>query len=474
VTTFFPDGTPGGAPGVLGAAVPTPAERRAAGRDLRKTVPRSVHDQWAPGPGRADPVEVLAESNRSRLADLVPLRNRRMLDSVFGFYRGSPLVMALDLATVPPSGLTVQLCGDAHLVNFGVFASPERQLLFDLNDFDETWPGPFEWDVKRLAASVVVAARSVSHSPADARGAALDSVRSYRQWMQRYSEMTHLEVWYAKVDAKDLLDLMDPSERRATKRQLNKALSRDHVAAFSKLTRLVEGRREIIADPPLVTRIDASDTNTVQALPAMVDEYRSTLPADRRALFDQYRLVDMARKVVGVGSVGTRCWILLFQGPNGGPLFLQVKEAQRSVLEIAAAPGDSAHPGRAIHHGERVVRGQRMLQSASDVLLGWSTAPGGEIHYYVRQLWDMKGSADVNGMTPAALRTYAGGCGWALARAHARTGDSAAIAGYLGRTNRFDEAVASFAEAYADQTERDHEAFRRAADLGRFAVAPAG
>lgn len=447
--------------------VPSPADRREEGKARRTAVPRSAHETWEPQPDRRDPVEVVVDVSRDRLADLVPLRNRRMIASPFAFFRGSALQMALDLATVPSSGITVQLCGDAHLMNFGIFASPERSLMFDLNDFDETWPGPFEWDVKRMAASAVIAARELGMKRSDQTAAAKASAESYRTWMQRYSEMTHLEVWYARLDAKNLLDLMSPSDRRVTNKSITKALSRGHLAALDKLTEVVDGRRRIIPAPPIVTRVDEERARLFH-LPEVFEGYRNTLQADRRALIDRYRLVDMARKVVGIGSVGTRCWILLLQGPNGGPLFLQAKEAGPSALQQAGLPGTGDH------HGRRVVEGQRQLQAASDVLLGWTDSVLAGTHYYVRQLWDAKGSADLNGMSPTALATYAGACGWALARAHARTGDSVTIAGYLGGTDRFDEAVAEFAHRYADQNERDHAAVVAAADSGLIPVSPPG
>ena len=454
-------------PAALSGPVPTRAERLGEGKRLRKVAPRQSHAGWEPGTDRFDPVEVLVESNRLRIPDLVPLRHRRMLESPFAFLRGSALVMAHDLATTPTAGLAVQLCGDAHLVNFGVFASPERTLVFDLNDFDETWPGPFEWDVKRLAASAFVACQENGFDDAEARVVTMAAVGSYRTWMQRYSEMTHLEVWYAMLDAGTVLDLFSPSDRRVTQRRIDKALTRNHEAAVTKFTKLIDGRRSILPDPPLVTRVD-EDRDLAEELPDMIEGYRETLAPDRRALFDRYRLVDMARKVVGVGSVGTRCYILLFQGPNGGPLFLQAKEASMSSGELAGLPGEP------LHCGERVVVGQRLLQSASDVLLGWTTNEPSGRHYYIRQLWDAKGSADVAGMTPAAMRTYASSCGWALARAHARTADSVMIAGYLGGSPRFDEAITDFAEAYSRQTARDYAALLRAAEQGQIPIAPAG
>jgi uncharacterized protein (DUF2252 family) len=453
-------------PQVLGAPVASNAERRADGRARRKITARSEHGAWEPPTDRRDPIDIVNEVGVQRIPELVPVRNRRMLESAFTFFRGSALQMSLDLASTPSSGIDVQLCGDAHLMNFGVFASPERSLMFDLNDFDETWPGPFEWDLKRLAASAVIAARDLGMTKAEQTVAAVSAAASYRGWVTRYAEMTHLDVWYAKLEAQSLLDLMAPSDRRSTKRVIDKAMVRDHLAALNRLTRFADGRHRIVADPPLVVRADEDPAVTNQ-LPVMIEEYRANLQADRRALFDRYRVVDMARKAVGVGSVGTRCWILLFQGPNGGPLFLQAKEA------VVSGPQAAGLPGPEIHQGQRVVEGQRQLQTASDVLLGWTTAPTEGRPYYLRQLWDAKGSADLTGMTPAALATYAGACGWALARAHARTGDSSAIAGYIGVNNRFDLAMATFGHAYADQTERDFAALRRAADHGLVPVSPA-
>jgi uncharacterized protein (DUF2252 family) len=454
-------------PDVLTGPVATPAQRREDGRLRRGGVPRSAHAEWEPSPDRRDPVEVLIEVSKGRLPDLVPLRNRRMMTSPFAFFRGSALQMALDLATTPSSGIEVQLCGDAHVMNFGVFASPERSLMFDLNDFDETAPGPFEWDVKRMATSAVIAARELGMKKADQTAAAVASAQAYRTWLERYAEMTQLDVWYAKLDAQNLLDLMSPTDRRSAKASITKALSKDHHAALTKLTRVVDGKQRIVPDPPYVVRLERHDDDGEQ-LARLIDGYRDSLQADRRALIDRYRLVDIARKVVGVGSVGTRCYVLLFQGPNGGPLFMQAKEAGVSAIHQAGLGAP------ALHYGQRVVEGQRMLQATSDVLLGWTTAPHDGIHYYVRQLWDAKGSADLNGMTPTALATYAGACGWALARAHARTGDSVHIAGYLGGTGRFDQAVAAFAHAYADQNERDHQALVDAAGTGVVPVSPAG
>lgn len=443
------------------APIAAPADRRAAARALRKVVSRSAHAAWEPSADRLDPVELLVEQNRTRVPELVPLRFGRMAQSPFAFLRGSALVMAHDLATTSTSGLEVQLCGDAHLANFGIFASPERRLVFDLNDFDESFPGPFEWDVKRLAASLVVAARANGFHRITARRAVLDAVAQYRDWTERYAEMTHLQVWYARIDVRELLETSAAAaaSRRRMQRHLVKAEGKNHLSALSKLTVEVDGRRRIVDDPPVVEHV-ASEAEFVPRLAAVLSQYRETLSADRQALIDRYRFVDFARKVVGVGSVGTRCWVALLQGPNGGPLFLQIKEANRSVIEQARGTALATHEGR------RVVDGQRMLQAASDVLLGWATDEPTGHHYYLRQLWDAKGSIDVTTLGPAGFGTYAGFCGWGLARAHARTGDSVSVHGYLGNSERFAEAIADFAEAYADQTERDHAALLAAVDRG--------
>jgi uncharacterized protein (DUF2252 family) len=450
-------------PGLLAfdAPIPGPEQRRAHGKAHRSTLPRSAHATWQPTGDRPDPVEVLVESNRSRLQDLVPVRYARMSASPFAFLRGSAQVMAHDLASAPSTGLEVRLCGDAHLANFGVFASPERRLMFDLNDFDETSPGPFEWDVKRLAASIAVAGRENGFDPVGTRRAVLDAVAAYRDWMDRYAGMTHLDVWYARIEVRDLIENLRSTQRRILNRQITKATSKNHLRAFDKLTTMVDGRRRIVDDPPLLMHVEDHVPDLQGRLIQVFGDYRDTLSADRRALFDRYRFVDFARKVVGVGSVGTRCWIALFQGPNGGPLFLQVKEAQQSVVSIAQGRPPAAH------HGQRVVEGQRMLQAASDVLLGWSSDAVTGHHYFVRQLWDSKWSLDLTRVGPYGFGLYAGHCGWALARAHARTGDSVGIHGYIGSSERFGEAIADWADAYADQTERDHAALVEALSSGR-------
>lgn len=430
--------------------IETPEKRSSSGKALRATTPRTAHQEWAPHVDRVDPVDRLIESNGTRLQELVPLRYERMAASPFAFLRGSALVMAHDLATTPTSGLQVRLCGDAHIANFGAFASPERRLVFDLNDFDEAAPGPFEWDVKRLAASIEVAARENGLTSSQARGVVVGAIGTYCDWMATYAEMTHLDVWYAKLDITDLLNMLQPSGavRRRTEASMRKASSKNHLKALDKLTEEIDGRHRFIDDPPIVQRLDGDELR--HRLEHLLHGYRNSLTADRQALFDRYRFVDFARKVVGVGSVGTRCWIVLFQGPNGGPLFLQVKEASAAAPQVALGVTTKQH------HGQRVVEGQRMLQAASDVLLGWGTDPTTGIHYFVRQLWDAKGSIDVSTMRPDGFARYAQLCGRALARAHARTGDSVTISGYLGTSIRFPEAVADFASAYADQTVSDH------------------
>lgn len=439
-------------------AMPAPDLRRAEGKALRSATPRSCHGAWEPAHDRTDPVELLVESSRTRDQSLVPLRWARMSASPFAFLRGSALVMAHDLAGTAAAGIDVQLCGDAHLANFGVFASPERQLVFDLNDFDETWPGPFEWDLKRLGASIVVAARANGFDDVSGRRAVLEAAGTYRDWMERFATMTHLDVWYARTDVRELIELLNPVLRRRVEQRLGGIEAKNHLRALEKLTVMVDGRRQIVPDPPIVERFEGTELQ--RRLETVLTQYRRSLTPDRRALFDRYRFVDFARKVVGVGSVGTRCWIAVFQGPNGGPLFLQLKEARDAAPQLALGANAPAH------HGERVVIGQRMLQATSDVLLGWGTDSDDGIDYYVRQLWDAKGSVDVAGLKPAAFSVYASFCGWALARTHARTGDSVAIGGYLGRSARFAEAIADFAGAYADQTEHDHGRLLAAIERG--------
>jgi uncharacterized protein (DUF2252 family) len=424
--------------------------------------------------GRADPLALLATQAASRVPDLVPIRYGRMVSSPFAFYRGAALLMASDLATTENSGLHVQLCGDAHLSNFGVFASPERRLVFDINDFDETHPGPFEWDVKRLAASLAVAGRANGFSAKKRRAVVTGCVSAYRQAMRSFATQGNMTVWYSSLDMDEFMTQISrqAGARRTAKAQavLDKARSRDSVQALSKLTRLVDGQHRIISQPPLVVPIEElvsedAAAATYDALRLLIRSYRRTLQWDRRHLLEQFKLTQVARKVVGVGSVGTRAWILLFEGLNGGdPLFLQAKEAQPSVLSGFTKPSGFKN------QGQRVVTGQQLMQASSDVFLGWqhvSGIDGVPRDFYLRQLRDGKGSAVIEEMRPDALTLYGRICGQTRARAHARSGDRVAIAAYLGGRDRFDNAIADFAEAYADLNERDHSALTDAISAGR-------
>ncbi|MFJ3792534.1 DUF2252 domain-containing protein [Kitasatospora sp. NPDC090091] len=447
----------------------SPAERRRRGRAARDRVSRSEHGRWIPDADRPDPIRVLERQGADRLTELLPIRYGRMSDSPFAFLRGAAAVMAADLAALPDTGITVQLCGDAHLLNFGVYASPERSLLFDLNDFDETYPGPFEWDVKRLAASVAVAARANGYDADNVRRAALATAQGYATAIRRLAGMAELDVWYARIDTEDLLPLVRKRKRRAKlEAGLEHARRRTSLQAFGKLTETTEdGHRRIISDPPLIEPVPR---NELRRLGKIFSDYRATLAEDRRVLLDRFRFVDAARKVVGVGSVGTRCFIVLLEGRDAkDPLFLQVKEAGRSVLEDYLPASRPHAEAPVVHGGERVVTGQRLMQAASDIFLGWTTGPAGR-HFYGRQLRDMKGSADVTDMPPAVLRAYADLCGRALARAHARSGDRLVIGGYLGTSDTFAEAVADFAVRYADRTEVDHAALQAAIDSGAVAA----
>jgi uncharacterized protein (DUF2252 family) len=425
--------------------------RADAGRALRKRVPRSSHAVWSPDRNRA-PLRALEETNRRRVPELVAIREARMRASPFAFLRGAPAVMAADLATTPVTGIRAQVCGDAHLLNFGLFATPERNLVFGLNDFDETLPGPWEWDVKRLATSFVVAARTVGFGQAAGREAVLAAVRTYREQLARFAGMRLLEVWYSRVDAATIVALAHGRQRRAVAERLARAEHHTNLDALPRLTEAVGGGRRFVEDPPLLTHVSECGAGWIEEV---LGRYQASLPAERRQLLRRFRAHDAARKVVGVGSVGTRCYVVLLLGDrDDDPLLLQVKQATTSVLEPYA--GRSRHR----HHGRRVVSGQRLLQTASDIFLGWTG--DGIAQYYVRQLWDMKGSVNIEAMPPRDLVAYGRLCGWVLARAHARSGDAVAISGYLGSSDRFDRAVASFAEAYADQSEADYAAFRRA------------
>ncbi|ARP69916.1 DUF2252 domain-containing protein [Streptomyces pluripotens] len=442
----------------------TPEDRAQLGKGARKRVSRSAHGRWLASAERNDPVAVLERQGRDRLPELLAIRYGRMAASPLAFLRGAAAVMAADLAAQPHTGLTVQLCGDAHLLNFGLCASPERALLFDLNDFDETFPGPFEWDVKRLAASVAVAARENGHSEGEAHAAAQAAVHGYRAAMRRLAGLGELHVWYERVDADSLLPLIRSSRgRRRAESSLTRARRRTSLQALGKLTEVVDGQRRIIHDPPLLEPAGAPDTACLRKI---FSDYRSTLSEERRQLLDRYRFVDAARKVVGVGSVGLRCFIVLLAGRDtDDPLFLQIKEARTAVLEEHLPSGPFIHPGH------RVVAGQRLLQSASDIFLGWMTGPQGRAFYW-RRLRDGRKSADVAGMNPAGLLAYARLCGTTLARAHARSGDRIAIAAYLGGANTFDRAVADFALAYADQTVTDHATLGAAIAAGVVTAAP--
>ncbi|HEU5244410.1 MAG TPA: DUF2252 domain-containing protein [Gaiellaceae bacterium] len=462
-------------------AVPhfTAAERAARGRAARAECPRSSQRDFELSPER-DPVAILEAQASTRVPELVPLRYGRMLVSPFTFYRGAAAVMAHDLAPTPRAGLQAQLCGDAHLSNVGGYASPERSLVFDLNDFDETLPGPFEWDVKRLAASFEIAGRDRSFTHAERAKAVLSSVRSYREWMRKLAAMRNLDVWYARLDVetieRSLRDAEAGDQAANVAKAAAKARAKDSLKAFAKLTQLVDGEPRIVSDPPLIVpaRDLAADAG-IQfewlegVIHGLYREYRRSLQHDRRHLLEEFRMVDLARKVVGVGSVGTRCWILLLLGRDSDdPLFLQIKEAQASVLEPYL--GKSAYK----NHGQRVVVGQRLMQSTSDIFLGWlrskETLDGAERDFFVRQLWDWKTSVDLDTILPQGLELYGQVCGFLLARAHARSGDRIAIASYLGKGDAFDRALFDFAVAYADQNERDHAALRKAADEGRIPV----
>jgi uncharacterized protein (DUF2252 family) len=457
----------------------TAEERAARGRATRAECPRSSHASFELAPDR-DPVAILEGQAATRVPELVPVRYGRMLVSPFTFYRGAAALMAHDLASTARAGLRVQLCGDAHLSNVGGYASPERSLVFDLNDFDETLPGPFEWDLKRLAASFEIAGRDREFTDAARTRAVLNVVRSYREWMRKLAEARNLDVWYAGLDVatieRNLRDQQAKRQAETVAKAAEKARTKDSLKAFAKLTHEVDGEPRIVSDPPLiVSAADLAQEAGIQferlegVIRELLREYRRTLQSDRRHLLEEFRMVDLARKVVGVGSVGTRCWIVLLLGRDGeDPLFLQIKEAQASVLEPYLGKSEYEN------HGERVVAGQRLMQATSDIFLGWlhskETLDGAERDFFVRQLWDWKTSVDLDTILPEGLELYGEVCGFLLARAHARSGDRIAIASYLGKSDSFDRALAEFAVGYADQNERDHAAVRQAADEGRISV----
>ena len=437
---------------------PSIAERMEAGKQLRNEAPRASHAAWSPAPDRPDPLDLLTAQDSNREQDLVPIRYGRMMISPFAFYRGSAVVMANDLAATPKSGLIVQACGDAHLSNFGTFATPERNQVFDINDFDETLPAPWEWDVKRLAASVVVAGRTKGFKAVQCSKAAEAVVRSYRERMTQFAPMSHRAVWYDRITGADIAEVVPRKVGKDFQRGLIKASHRDHLQALAKMTSAESGTLRVVDDPPLIVHI--SDAELIDRLRTVAETYRSSIRPDLQALLNRYTFVDTARKVVGVGSVGTRCHIVLFRGNNDeDPLILQIKEAFASVLEPYAGKSEFKN------HGQRVVAGQQYIQAASDIFLGWGHSAGSD--FYVRQLRDMKGSVEVEFLPPDRLVTYAALCGWALARAHARSGDAASIAGYLGQSDSFDQAIVEFANVYADQTERDHAALVAAISSGR-------
>jgi uncharacterized protein (DUF2252 family) len=458
----------------------TPAERVRIGKDARAKMPRSSHATFEPAANRPDPVKQLEGQGKSRVQDLVPIRYGRMLVSPFTFYRGAALIMASDLAATPRSGLTVQCCGDAHLSNFGVFGSPERKLIFDINDFDETHPGPWEWDVKRLATSMTIAAQDRGFAVKAQEQIVLATVQGYRNAITQFAGMSNLEVWYAYLDIEtliaDVANQFKPKMVKRTEKGLAKARTRDSMQAFSKLTERVDGQVRIVPQPPLIVPISAlaeaegaSRDEIFEQLRSWLVIYHDSLAYDRRVLLEQFHLVDFARKVVGVGSVGTRCWIgLMFGRDQEDPLFLQIKEADASVLEAFLSRSTFSN------HGERVVVGQRLMQASSDIFLGWLRIPAGmdgkRRDFYVRQLRDWKGSAEIEQMVPEGMTAYGRLCGWTLARAHARSGDRIAIAAYLGSSTSFDKAIVEFSQAYSEQNQRDYEALSQAAKSGRIHV----
>ena len=457
------------------------AERATRGHAARREVPRSSHAEFSPAPHRPDPVELLESQAVSRVPELVPIRYGRMLVSPFTFYRGAALLMGSDLASSPNSRLHVQLCGDAHLSNFGVFASPDRRLVFDLNDFDETLPGPWEWDVKRLAVSMEVAGRDNGYSDKERRAILLETVAGYRNAMREFAGMGALDVWYSRLEVDELFAQLRSQTKKAQLKRVEKtvakARTKDSMTAFSKLTRMVDGEPQIVADPPLIERVEDiagdMDPEAVAAgLHELIRHYRQSLQTDRRILLEEFRVVDLARKVVGVGSVGTRAWIALMIGRDeSDPLFLQFKEAQSSVLEEFTAKSGYAN------HGERVVAGQHLMQASSDIFLGWLHVEAGidgvSRDFYGRQLKDWKGSFESEGALPQGMAIYGRTCGWTLARAHARSGDRIAIAAYLGGGDAFDRAIADYSVVYADQNERDYKALKKAVADGRI-VAQSG
>jgi uncharacterized protein (DUF2252 family) len=461
------------------SALSAVAQREAAGKAAREHTPRSCHGDWKAAEDRDDPIAILEAQGTSRVQELLPIRYGRMATSAFAFFRGAAAVMAADLAKTPVSGLRVQLCGDAHLSNFGIFASPEREMLFDINDFDETLPGPWEWDLKRLVASMAIAGRERGLSAPELADVLAWTGQAYRQSMRGFAQMSNLDVWYAKLNAKDVLGLVRQQQIVGGKRlakmeqRLGKARSKNSTRAVMKLTETVEGKLRFVSEPPLIVPVEelfgGAEGDALRGrMQELLSGYRDSLSDEYAVLFDDYSFEGMARKVVGVGSVGTRAWVLLMVGrDDGDPLVLQAKEAQASVLEPYA--GASAYA----NSGQRVVEGQRLMQAAGDIFLGWLPATGiddVQRDFYVRQLWDGKLSVEVEALDYRLLRGYGAVCAWTLARAHARSGDRIAIASYLGKGGVFDQAIVEFSEAYADQNERDHAALLEAIDSGRLSA----
>lgn len=433
-------------------------ERYEIGRSIREINPRSAHAEWSP-PQDRDMLSLIRASNEGRVETLVPIRHGRMVVSPFTFYRGAPALMAYDLVHTPSSGIYVQLCGDCHISNFGMFASPERALVFDLNDFDETLPGPFEWDVKRIVASIVVAAQNAGLTKKDAKKAVQMAVRIYRMQINDYAKRSYLDTWYSRVEADVFLDMVEKKHRKIASAQLARVRDKDRLAAFSKLTEVVDHERRIIHEPPLVYRLNKKEKDISQAIIELFTAYGDSLEDSQKRLFSRYRFVDLAHKVVGVGSVGTQCFISLWIGiDEGDPLFLQVKQARSSLLEPYLGRSEYDHPG------QRIVTGQRLIQATKDIFLGYGRI--GTDTYFIRQLFDMKGSANLEIIPAAYLERYAALCGAVLARAHARTGDPAQIAGYLGNSDSFDEAMIAFAIRYAQQNEQDFNNFCKAVQDG--------
>ncbi len=442
------------------------SERHKQGKALREKCPRAAHAEWKPRSKSQDPIKLLEESDADRIPGLIPVKYQRMAVSPFTFFRGAAILQARDLANAPVSGISVQACGDCHLANFGGFASPERVLVFDINDFDETFPGPWEWDIKRLGASLVLAARDRGFSKSAASDAVRSAAASYRQRMAEFAEMKALDVWYAEVSIDALKEHFrkDPDMSARLSAKQKQARSRNSEAVFPKLTALVDGHWKIKDDPPVIFHFQEHVADFEKRRVKFTEDYKKSLQPNRRKLYERYHYQDSAIKVVGVGSVGTRCYLSLLLADEDDPLFLQFKEARRSVLE--SPRGKS----RYAHQGFRVVEGLRVMQAASDIFLGWASTRGHD--YYVRQFRDMKVSAEVETFKPRTLLGYADMCGWALARAHAKSGDAAMIAGYLGSSDQFDDALTQYSQAYADQAERDFETFQDAIHSGRLSTEP--